>query len=185
MPICKNCGNIFPYNIIIEGKKRNLGNRKFCLTCSPFGSGNTRSNLTKIIVVRDRKDEIRFCLKCGKEFKSSRRWICSGCATRKRRDKNRERIHQIAGLNCQLCNYGGSEMHMKLLTFHHVDPSIKKFEMSVGNLTGGWEIILEELKKCILVCFNCHNEIHHTNLITDEKIRQMHLEMVDRIECTT
>ena len=43
------------------------------------------------------------------------------------------------------------------LEFHHL--SNKDFSISNGN-TPSWERIKKELDKCILVCANCHREIH-------------------------
>jgi hypothetical protein len=42
MPECRLCGVRFPYWISIDGRSHNLSNRKYCLTCSPFGQHNTR-----------------------------------------------------------------------------------------------------------------------------------------------
>ena len=42
MPECVKCGADFPYWVLIEGRRRNLGSRRYCLNCSPFGSGNRR-----------------------------------------------------------------------------------------------------------------------------------------------
>ena len=42
MPLCRKCETPFPVKKEIDGKVRNLQNRKYCLTCSPFGSGNTK-----------------------------------------------------------------------------------------------------------------------------------------------
>ena len=45
----------------------------------------------------------------------------------------------------------------RALTFHHLRD--KSFIIS-GSHTRSWEAILEELKKCVLLCQNCHNELH-------------------------
>ena len=42
MPICKKCGEEFPYRAIVDGKERNFSSRKYCLKCSPFGKHNTQ-----------------------------------------------------------------------------------------------------------------------------------------------
>ena len=44
------------------------------------------------------------------------------------------------------------------LHFHHVDPALKSFNMSLG---GGKAIAAyrAEAAKCVLVCANCHGEI--------------------------
>jgi hypothetical protein len=53
--ICKKCNNEFPFHVVVEGKKRNLKTRKFCLDCSPFGKRNTK-DLTKDTSVAYCKD---------------------------------------------------------------------------------------------------------------------------------
>src|SRR5438105_2918049 len=46
MIICKKCKTEFKINQWINGKRYNLGKRKYCLNCSPFKKHNTR-DLTK------------------------------------------------------------------------------------------------------------------------------------------
>ena len=43
MPICQKCTSPFPNRLVIEGQMKNLGSRKYCLTCSPWGQHNTRT----------------------------------------------------------------------------------------------------------------------------------------------
>ena len=53
-----------------------------------------------------------------------------------------------------------------VLDLHHLDPTQKEFTIGkvLGSGTSGLESrqrrILEEAKKCIVVCANCHREIH-------------------------
>lgn len=42
MPVCKNCDKEFPNWTTIEGRRKNLSTRKYCLQCSPWGEHNTR-----------------------------------------------------------------------------------------------------------------------------------------------
>ena len=42
---------------------------------------------------------------------------------------------------------------------HHTDPNIKTF--SIGDTRRGINIVLNELKKCIPLCSNCHREFHY------------------------
>lgn len=62
----------------------------------------------------------------------------------------------IMGGCCQLCGYNYS---LQALEFHHIDPQIKQFQIS-DNLLRDIKMVYEELQKCILVCANCHREIH-------------------------
>lgn len=72
------------------------------------------------------------------------------------RQRTKQRLVEIFGGKCQLCGYNKS---IAALDFHHLDPSKKDF--AIGNTPiHNWEKVLEESKKCILVCANCHREIH-------------------------
>jgi hypothetical protein len=45
------------------------------------------------------------------------------------------------------------------MEFHHVDPEQKEISI-VKAARQSWEKLVEELKKCILLCANCHREEH-------------------------
>src|SRR5271169_5077671 len=42
---CQKCKRKFPFLMEVDGTKRNLSGRKFCLDCSPFGKHNTSKKL--------------------------------------------------------------------------------------------------------------------------------------------
>lgn len=44
--------------------------------------------------------------------------------------------------------------------FHHEDPGAKESAI-VSLLAGSWERCLKELKKCVMLCANCHRIQHH------------------------
>jgi predicted HNH restriction endonuclease len=46
------------------------------------------------------------------------------------------------------------------LDFHHLNGKEKEFGLSQKGITRSWAKTELELKKCILVCSNCHREIH-------------------------
>lgn len=64
---------------------------------------------------------------------------------------------EYKGGKCFKCGYSRS---ISALEFHHIDPSEKDFSISNAKLTSINERIYRELDKCILVCANCHREIH-------------------------
>ena len=45
------------------------------------------------------------------------------------------------------------------LEFHHINPEDKIYDVKV-LMTRRWELIKEEIDKCILLCSNCHRELH-------------------------
>lgn len=68
----------------------------------------------------------------------------------------KERAVYVLGDKCQCCGY---DKCRTALEFHHLNPEEK--EMNFGSNTNrSWSVTKEELKKCILVCANCHREIH-------------------------
>ena len=74
----------------------------------------------------------------------------------------------FAGVRNAKKQWSGNNKCITALEFHHVDPSGKDFALSGDGQTRSWEIIKIEIDKCILVCANCHREIHDS-LINKEK----------------
>ncbi len=78
-------------------------------------------------------------------------------AVAKRRKVLRAKAIEYGGSKCAVCGYDTCK---RALSFHHKDPSQKDFGLSARGLTRSWEKTKTELDKCILVCANCHMEIH-------------------------
>lgn len=72
------------------------------------------------------------------------------------RHRQKERSVYVMGGKCQICGYDRCN---RALVFHHLNPEEKEFQISVAQ-TKSWEKVKQELQKCILVCSNCHEEIH-------------------------
>lgn len=70
----------------------------------------------------------------------------------------------VLGGQCCLC---GFNKFPEALEFHHVNPNEKSFGIASGkNVTLSLEKQLIELRKCVLVCANCHRGIHGGYLIS-------------------
>jgi 5-methylcytosine-specific restriction endonuclease McrA len=78
-------------------------------------------------------------------------------AVKKRRRKLRDMARELKGNKCAICGYNKCS---KALTFHHLDPKEKSFGLSERGLTRSWEKIKKEIDKCVLLCANCHTEVH-------------------------
>lgn len=63
---------------------------------------------------------------------------------------------EYKGGKCYRCGYNKST---RALEFHHLDPSEKDFGIS-KCITKSMASLKQEVDKCILVCSNCHAEIH-------------------------
>lgn len=109
----------------------------------------------------------KVCEKCGKTFVLKKfgyaRRYCYDCVpvTTTNGAESRKQIKiwavEYKGGKCEKCGYNKC---LEALEFHHIDPSQKDFILSDRNLILSWQEIKKELDKCILVCANCHREIH-------------------------
>ena len=85
---------------------------------------------------------------------------CNTEAVQKRRDKLKILAIDYLGGKCNKCGY---DKCVDALDFHHLNPDEKEFGISEKGYTRSWESVKIELNKCILVCSNCHREIHALN----------------------
>lgn len=85
---------------------------------------------------------------------------CAKCTTeavQRRRLKVKQLSIDYKGGKCCMCGYNKCN---SALEFHHLDPNEKDFGISAKGVTRSFEKIKVELDKCILVCANCHRELH-------------------------
>ena len=88
-------------------------------------------------------------------YKERRKYLIE--AVKRRRERVRLTAIQYKGGRCQICGY---DRCMEALEFHHLDPTKKDFGISNKGYTRSWEKVREEADKCILLCANCHREVH-------------------------
>lgn len=76
----------------------------------------------------------------------------------------KERAVAHMGGCCQICGYFRCK---RALEFHHLDKRDKQFSISTyitkaafcHSMSNVWFVIERELRKCILLCANCHREV--------------------------
>ena len=83
---------------------------------------------------------------------------CRSVAVQKRRDKTKQILVEYKGGKCEICGY---DKCIQALEFHHLDPNQKDFGIGAKGYTRSIEKNKLEVDKCILVCSNCHREIHN------------------------
>ena len=71
----------------------------------------------------------------------------------KEANKNDEQLNRLKSCGCKLCG----DMRVPVLDFHHLDPNNK--EESICRMTSRKKIE-EEVKKCVVLCKNCHAMEH-------------------------
>ena len=166
---CQLCKKQFRTKVKIDDKIRNLGNRKYCLECSPFKNHNTKKLfLNNSVEINLTEKECRICLQIlpinlfyirllrNKYIYDSACKKCSNKECIERQRKLKQQCVEYKGSKCLICNY---DKCINNLQFHHLDPSKKEFSISHSK-SRSFNVLKSELDKCILVCANCHGEIH-------------------------
>jgi hypothetical protein len=74
-----------------------------------------------------------------------------------------------ASLSCQNCGFS----HPVALDFHHLEshPDNQKLNVLVGN--GMIKAALEEIKKCAVLCANCHRRLHNDPKFEKEVVKKI------------
>ncbi len=115
------------------------------------------------------------CIICGAILRGKQSKFCSlACknkhhqsypAQKSRGLARKLQLVEAAGGCCSICGY---HRNLAALTFHHTDSSEKDFKLDMRSLSNRTlKSVLSELDKCILVCHNCHAELHNPHLDLD------------------
>lgn len=124
----------------------------------------------------------KLCKNCGNEYISNynkSKYCSSKCKKiflKNKNKKNRQKedsllrwtkkIKAINKLGCKCKNCGDNNIHH--LVFHHLNPEYK--ENNISKLwTNRWSDIEKEINKCVLLCDNCHRELHYNEKTQNTK----------------
>lgn len=112
-----------------------------CVTCDALLAGRQR----------------RFCsLRCKNADTNNRHQ--SYCRQQQRGLSRKLKLLHEAGGRCGQCGYA---RNISALTWHHLDPRKKVFSLDMRSLSNRKEQeIRKEVAKCIVLCANCHAEVH-------------------------
>lgn len=108
--------------------------------------------------------QLKFCsVKCKQKARDQRR---NQNPVRKKTVQNRVRdnsierkikLVQMLGGSCNKCTY---DDNLACLSFHHRNPSEKKFVLTLLNMTKhSMETLIKEAQKCQLLCIRCHFDV--------------------------
>ncbi len=174
MTTCELCNKYFPPSYYDENGKwhKVSAKRKYCFDCSPLYGHNTKN-----LVHPQKKSALPNtlnCITCHKPLVGTQTKFCSKkCkgrqyakmgwnynSERTRRRRMKEKAVEYLGGHCSNCH---QKFPNSAFDFHHFDPTKKDSEMSRKMLRYSWNTIKKELSKCILLCKNCHAELHNNN----------------------
>ena len=68
----------------------------------------------------------------------------------------REKLNEYKKGGCIICG----EKELVCLDFHHLDSSEKDFDIGKQFHIKQFSKIEEEIKKCVVLCANCHRKVH-------------------------
>lgn len=138
---CGRCGEIKPISEFTKNKSRKDGLNVYCKTCVskiyPAYKKNYYSRKTDAYVnayANHRKQQLT--------------------AAHKYHDSRLELLWSLK-TPCVKCG----EDRKCSIHFHHIDPKEKSVNLSHGSI--GKARMLEEVKKCVCLCANCHEEFHY------------------------
>lgn len=77
-------------------------------------------------------------------------------------ERNKKIVEEARSSGCQVCGYNRCK---KALEFHHKSSIEKDASISKAIRLWGTKKLADEIQKCILLCANCHREVHD-NMIT-------------------
>lgn len=120
-------------------EKIEYGEHRFCPRCKSLCDVNNFYNR------RDKKNASVYCKNCTNN------------QTKERQQNVKKQMIDYKGGKCELCQYS---KYQGALEFHHLDPNEKDFNLSNLKNYKFDDVIKKELDKCVLVCANCHREIH-------------------------
>ena len=144
MKSCMSCGKPFDTTFVVDGEQHHMKQRKRCLICFPYGAS--------------RADPLE--VRRAKALRKQRAWV----QRRRREDgvdpfkagahRKKQTVVDLVG-GCQLCGYSRC---LRAISFHHLGDkekslTLREFQHSLGAL-------LPELRKCLVLCQNCHSEVH-------------------------
>jgi hypothetical protein len=131
MKICETCKQNKPFSDFNKNKAKKDGYGTKCRACM---------KIYRKEYYEKNKD---FVMKKVKERKDTLRKFVFNSKLNKR---------------CKLCGYTG---HPVSLDYHHEDDT-KEFAIAEGHKYGySINKIKEEIKKCIILCANCHRTLHY------------------------
>lgn len=155
--------------------------KKNCVVCDKEMEGRSdklycsRPCQTKARKIREKNGEtgskIKRCPICEKEFTpikyAHNRTLCYEChpnGYRLDRHLIIKMLKKKLNNECALCGYNKC---LNALEFHHLNPNEKDIIVSDDKIS--FTKIIEESKKCILICANCHREVHEGVTIIEIK----------------
>jgi len=103
--------------------------------------------------------------------------MCYSCENKREEKHKLNKVLEIVGQACWICGY---DKGFEMLDFHHVkDKNFLLTKRNIGRLN--WQSIMQELRKCALLCCRCHRE-HHTGCLEIDFVEKIYIQKWKEID---
>lgn len=161
MAVCIQCEGAF------ESKRR--GRVPLCCpSCAPFEGRRAKG----ASISEEDVPDLILCHKCRQPRvkadyyryanNAPHQW-CKSCVRRKAVESQHRFKLECIEYKGGVCVDCKRMPHPAAMTFHHLDPSVKEFQLSNSRTKVLSETVRQELSKCVLLCRNCH-DIRHADM---------------------
>lgn len=134
-----------------------MKNTKYCNKCKNI------LDVSKFTQSKSRYDGLQsYCQDCMKKYRkehyynNKKEYMNRSRSSVKRLRMFIERYKRIFG-KCHICG----ESRPWVLDFHHKDPLEKDLEVSKIANFGSVRRVKDEIRKCSILCANCHRDLHY------------------------
>lgn len=142
MKVCRNCNKEKEEKDFTKSKKGKNGLDTICLECNRKIAAEWYVKNKERALLRSKQPNY---LEKKREDTSNRRKLVKDFIINYKKDKK-----------CYLCGFS----FYPILVFHHTNSQEKEFKISRYNSINV-ERLKKEIDKCILLCPNCHRELHY------------------------
>ena len=170
--LCKQCGQLLPVSEFYQRRTRPTEKIHVCKKCTCENTrayARTHPDIIKEISARGRakhKEEIK---QRNRDFYA--RTKNNPAHVQARHDtymRNKDKWHEKERAKrkafnekwkhpCEKCG----ESRLYLIQFHHIDPAEKLFCIGASATAKRESELIPEIKKCVCLCSNCHDEFHY------------------------
>lgn len=120
-----------------------------------FGIGKFNGPWGELLAEAEKCDML--CANCHRIRHAAEDVRSKGGAVVDYRRRLKVRAVEYMGGCCYECDVSGPSA---IFDFHHVDGSDKRFGIGEDGIPRRWDKIVAELEKCVMLCANCHREVH-------------------------
>lgn len=144
---CRDCGYSACVSAL-EFHHRDASSKRFAV-------GNFTGSLRRLLEEVEGCDLL--CANCHRTRHARERAVRPGHPVVEHRRRRKRRAVVYMGRSCVACGRDGVAA---IFEFHHLDPAQKEFGITQDGIPHSWEKTIAELAKCVMLCANCHREVH-------------------------